>query len=380
MPGNHESLAAEVFLLNGNKKQFVTSKTALAENTKKTNPEKAIDYIEEAIDVLNAEDSKEREWIASLSLNKARIYHNWGKNDEAVKEAERSIVLRGETIPLGNETQMIASLNSAILLSEKSEEGRAIKEKYDGMITELEKVMLDRDKPSYLLRKRLSQALAHHDFYDLAKMEQEVKEYGDAEVIAFYWLTSAITKPNATFLEKIELTEKAWTEASKPKVSTDLKAAICSLFAGIYLENELDDKALYWYKESLAYNPFFWPSRQNYLVLLWKNEKWEEAVAFLEEQRERFGDLPSILFAYGKSLVEAGESGKAFPILRLAQRKSPDTEYISKYIEKALDQWDGTVENSPETPAITFPSESVTIASLEKCLKDFVQFMAMTNG
>jgi hypothetical protein len=45
----HESLAAEAFLLEGNKRQFVTSKTALAENTKKTNPEKAIDYLEEVL-------------------------------------------------------------------------------------------------------------------------------------------------------------------------------------------------------------------------------------------------------------------------------------------------------------------------------------------
>lgn len=372
----HESLAAEAFLLDGNKKQFITSKTGLAENVKKTHPEKAIEYIDEAIDVLNLEDIKEKEWVASLSLNKARIYHNWGKNDEAVKEAERSVTLRGKNVLIGSETRMIASLNAALLLSKKSEdEKNSYNEKYEDMISELEKVILDRDKSSYLLRKRLSHALAHKKYSELEQMEQEVMEYDDAEVIATYWIAIVITKPTMPFIEKLELTEKAWAETSKPKVSTDLKATICNLFASIYLETELDDKALYWYKESLTYNPFFLTSRQNYLALLWKNEKWIEAVEFLEEQRKRFGDLPSILFAYGKSLVEAGESGKALPILRLAQRKNPEAEYISSYIEKALDHWDGTLENVPDIPAIIFPSESVTITSLENCLKDFVRFI-----
>lgn len=92
----HESLAAEAFLLDGNKKQFITSKTGLAKSVEKTHPEKAIEYLDEAIDVLNLEDIEEREWIASLSLNKATIYHNWGKIDEAVKEAKRSVTLRGK--------------------------------------------------------------------------------------------------------------------------------------------------------------------------------------------------------------------------------------------------------------------------------------------
>jgi hypothetical protein len=91
-------------------------------------------------------------------LNKAIIYSNWGKHDEAVKEAERSIKLRGKTVPIGNETRMIASLYAAIQFSKKNEDEEELsyKKKYEDMITELEKVMLDKDKSSYLLRKRLS--------------------------------------------------------------------------------------------------------------------------------------------------------------------------------------------------------------------------------
>ncbi|WP_447403040.1 tetratricopeptide repeat protein (plasmid) [Lysinibacillus sp. fkY74-1] len=243
------------------------------------------------------------------------------------------------------------------------------------MISELEELILDQDKSTYLFRKRLSQALAHKKYSELEQMEQEVMEYDDAEVTASYWIGRVITNPAMPFIEKLELTEKAWAESSKPKVNTNLKAIICNLFASIYLETELDDKALFWFKESLTYNPFFFPSSQNYLALLWKNEKWVEAVKFLEEQRKRFGDLPSILFAYGKSLVEAGESGKALPILRIAQKKNPEAEYISNYMEKALDHWNGTSENVPDTQATIFPSESVTITSLENCLKDFVRFI-----
>ncbi|MCQ6274708.1 hypothetical protein JMM81_06945 [Bacillus sp. V3B] len=377
--GYHEMRAADAFLVDGNKKEFVTSKISLSNRFQNSNPEQAIGVLEEAIGVLSEVDLREREWLARLALNKAQIYHTCGQHEAAVEEAERSIALRGKDAMIGNEAARIASLNSALLFSEHIEvddSRRATYDKYEAMIGELENGMLDKDQPSYLLRKNLSQALVDKDVGLLKELETDVMEERDVDIRASYWISRVLAKTDATFLEKLELTEKAWSEASAGKASYDLKAAICSLFADLYLEHQDTDKALHWYQESLYYNPFLWHCRQNYLALLWEDERWDDAVKFLESQRERFGDLPSLLFTYGKSLVEAGRSGEALPILWQAQKKSPEATYIRTYINKAMDNFDGTVVTPEETGEAVVPSEGVTLTALEECLKDFVKFVS----
>lgn len=371
--------AADAFLVGGKKREFVTSKVLLSNRVRNSNPEQAIVYLEEAIGVLNEEDLQEREWLARLALNKAQIYHTCGQHEAAVDEAERSIDLRGKNATIGNEAARIASLNSALLFSEHIEvddSRRATYDKYEVMIAELENGMLVKDQPSYLLRKKLSQALVDKDVGMLKELETDVMEERDVDIRASYWISRVLAKTDATFLGKLELTEKAWSEASAGKASYDLMAAICSLFADLYLENQDTDKALYWYKESLYYNPFLWHCRQNYLALLWGDERWDDAVKFLESQRERFGDMPSLLFAYGKSLVEAGRSGEALPILWQAQKKSPEASYIKTYISKAMDNFDGTVVTAEEIGEAVVPSDGVTLTALEECLKDFVKFVS----
>ncbi|AIQ73003.1 hypothetical protein [Paenibacillus odorifer] len=374
----HESMAADAFLLSGQKHMYASSKSLLAEYTKMNDPRKAISLLEEAINVFNADAPHLKDRIAELLLSKAMIHHLCGENDAALKAAERSIELRGESGQFGNESKIIASLNAAIQFEEtlKSDGTQQIlKNNYEARISELETVIFDEDKLPYSLRKRLSNALADKDSAELEQMKQEVLKRGNSEIVASYWIALVIARKDANIKDNLELLENAWAEANKPNVRKELRASVCSMFAEIYKENGMDEKALEWYEKALVLNPFFWTNRQNYAALLWKNEKWKDAVIFFEEQRKRFGDLPSILFAYGRSLVEFGESGKAIPILRLAQKKNPDAEYIQEYINKALDSLDGDIQTKSPPQSATISVEAVTITSLEKCLIDFIGFI-----
>jgi len=374
----HESMAADAFLLSGNKLMFAQSKAVLAQYTKFSDPEKAIGLLEEAICVFDANDPLQKEKIAALSLNKAEIYNLCGQNEAALIEAERSITFRGGSGQFGNESKTIASLHAAILFEQALEVDETkcpLKDKYEGKIKELENIMLDEDKVSYSLLKRLSNALLEKNLVELEQMKEEVLNQDSSEIIVSFWVAVIIAKTDASLDNKLELLEEAWAEAIKPKVRNDLRANVCSLFAEIYKDNGSDEKALEWYKKALDLNPFIWTNRQNYVALLWKNNKWKEAVAFFEEQRGRFGDLTSIMFGYGKSLVEAGEPGKALPILRIAQKKNPDAVYINEYLSKALDNLNGDFQTIPTVPNISISAEVVTLASVEQCLADFIQFI-----
>ncbi|WP_434511041.1 tetratricopeptide repeat protein [Desulfitobacterium sp. AusDCA] len=373
----HEKMAADAFLLDGNKTMYVSCKAVLAEYTKADDPQKALELLEEAINVFNPDDPLEKDQIAALSLNKAMIYNLCGDNEAALKEAERSIKLRELPGKFGNEAKRIASLNAAIQFEEAlepDETKRSLKDIYQKKVKELEEFMLDSEKASYSLRKRLANELSEKNAVKLKEMKQEVLEQDDAEIKVLYWASLVLVNNDDSLISKLELLETAWSEANKPNVRNDVKSNVCTLFAEIYMENGMDEKALEWYKMALDFNPFFWVSRQNYAALLWKNNKWEEAVRFFDEQRKRFGDLPSILFGYGKSLVEAGKSEEAISILRQAQRKDPEAQYIGEYLNKALDKSEGYIQVTSSSSSIII-SDTITIASFEQCLIDFSMFI-----
>jgi len=153
------------------------------------------------------------------------------------------------------------------------------------------------------------------------------------------------------------------------------------LFAEVYKSNGFDEKALEWYKKTLEFYPLNWTCRQNYISLLWKNNRWTEAVLFLSEQRRHFGDTPSILFFLGKSQLELGDTKNACENLALACAMNPDEDYIRECLARAYVQRgkaDPAAIDSESEALIYRKSEKsmdVSLSALEQCLHDFVQYV-----
>ncbi len=372
----HEGLAADAFLLSGNKDDFASSKVALANYEKFRSPERAIELLDEAISVFDINDPLQRDRVAALSLTKANIYHMCGQDEPALNEAKRSVELRDEIGQFGNESKIIASIQAVLHFQGSLRGGKKhqpLEDEYKAKIDKLEERMIDEDKPSYSLRKRLANAMTENDLSEFENMEQDIIDQDDPDLVASYWMALVLAKSDVSFSEKIEFVERAWAVSD---ASDDMRATICSLFAGLYMNDDDADKALEWYKKALDINPLLWESRQNYAGLLWKTGRWDEAVVFFEEQKQRFGDLPSVVYAYGKSLLESKRAREAVPVLGKAVRLNPGVGYVQECLERALAQLDGELPIS--TPAgndITEETEEVTIAALERCLSDFVEFV-----
>ncbi|NRQ54502.1 tetratricopeptide repeat protein [Brevibacillus sp. HD1.4A] len=374
----HERLAADLFLLSGNKNQFARSKAIIAESIKTNEPDKALILLDEAINIFDVDDPFQKDKIAALLLNKAKLLHLIGQNELAFEAANRSFELRNGSKEIGNEVKTIASLKAAIQFAEESKMDNALlslKDQYESLLHHLEQSILEEDKSSYELRKRLCDALSNKDLSELVNMKDAVLGQTEPEITASYWISYLLVNTTAGFQEKLEWLESAWYEANKIKVENELKAAVCSLFAEVYHEEKEDEKAIDWYKRALEFNPFSFHCRQNYAALLWSLEKWKQAVIFFEEQLSRFGELPGLLFAYGKSLVEAGEPSKAIYFLRKAQKENPQAKYIQEYLSKAIDNLGSDVAVIPRDPKADSLPETVTVEKLEKCFADFIQFV-----
>lgn len=372
----HESMAADEFLLAGNKTMYAGSKAVLSEYIKVNNPQNALELLDDAICVFDSDNMSQRESIAALHLNKALIYNMLSDNASALKEAELSFELRDVKGEFGNEAGKIAALNAAIefekaLLPDNAQ--RPFNDIYAEKIKSFEKSMMDTEKEDYFLRQKLAEALSEKNFIALKEIEQKILKSNDAEFIALYWIALILLSNDVNSVKKFELLEMAWTAANLPNVRNDVKASVCSLFAETYMEQDMDEKALEWYKKALELNPFIWTSRQNYAALLWKNNKWGESVVFFAEQRKLFGDLPSILYGYGRSLLEAGHAEKARTVLWEVKKIDSTNKYIDEYLNRAMEGSPGFVPGSNTSHAMIL--DSVTIESLEQCLIDFCQFI-----
>lgn len=63
------------------------------------------------------------------------------------------------------------------------------------------------------------------------------------------------------------------------------------------------------------------------------------------------------------------------PILHLAQQKDSDAPYIKEYMTKALNLMGGTGRALTLIPTNNLLPDGITIASLEECLNNFIQFI-----
>jgi len=372
---DHESQASDAFLLAGDKEHFVGSMVTLAEHTKNNDLDKAIHFLDQAMNALDLTDVFQREKIAAVLMNKAMIYHRAGMMTEALGAAEDSLALRNQTDQFGNEPMVLASLNAVMQFqSPATGQGNSMQDKYNIQVEQLEHLMLDIYKESYTLHNKLADALDSKNSDALESLGDDVLQQGNPELSATYWSSLFIVKTNLDIRSRLELLENAWSEVSKPKVRDDLKCNVCCLFGEVYKDSGDDDKAIGWYRKAIDYNPYFWTSRQNYAALLWKNGRWNEAATFFKDQRKRFGDLPKLLYAHGRSLLESGEAAQAVPLLRVAQKAMPEADYVTRHLNQALDSL-GANALSVAKDTLLESSLSVSIDELERCLADFVRFV-----
>jgi tetratricopeptide (TPR) repeat protein len=130
-----------------------------------------------------------------------------------------------------------------------------------------------------------------------------------------------------------------------------------------------------WYTKILAANPNNFPVRDRLINCLWAQRKWSQASELLSNEIQRLGKAPGLLFALGRSLVEAGDFTKAISSLTdfIALTKEPELKEAAREMRDRAYAAGGTVSPPHPEPAQTKP---VTYEELESALADFSKFIA----
>ncbi|WNY24108.1 hypothetical protein MmiHf6_14370 [Methanimicrococcus hongohii] len=363
---NNEKKTAELFLLAGNKNQYIVSQVKMADSMVNTQPEESIKILKDSIAILDPSNPFNREMIASLYLKLAKIHDVIGLKNEAKKYAEKAIDFRKNPTQIGNEQAIIATFYALEHYSENSN-NQNIKEE----IRLIEKQMSEDGKKENEIRMRLIKAINEENVNEMQTLKEKVIALEDIQFEIIYWI-GFVSISQQSFHEKLEILNDMLLKTEKEDISDEIRHLLYSTFADIYLENKKEEKAIEWYKKALEIEPYSKKNRQNYVALLQKNRLWEESKEFIETEIKRHGKLPGISLAYGITLMELGRHGDAIEYFTIAEEKVELKELAEKCKNDAIEKF--VRYNKQDIKIEKYPNvvvEDITLEKLKECLADF---------
>ena len=368
---NYHEMSVDAFLQAGNKIDAAKSLYRMAKLIEFENPSKALESIDEATDLLCVDSFIDRNFLAALLHAKAIILLSLGRYEEASIEISKAIKLRQNLI--GCESQLLSSL---ILEENTSIESQEIFQLNNNLIEKFQPFIQDKN---YKLRLRLAETITLADKKKIAKIYEEIESTSDPQLKVVFHTSNALLHPELSYEDKLEELDKALSIIKTYKASNEDWEIVCFTLAEIHLAQKEEISAIEWYQKTLEYNPLNYHAGQNLAGLLWKNEMWEAAVLFFEDQRKRFGDLPGILYGYGQSLLEAGRANDAvqhlFKATQAAQESSNShiKECYKRAYERAMNI--ATKVNSEQEETQLLSKRTISYRLLEERLNEFVKFI-----
>ncbi len=178
--------------------------------------------------------------------------------------------------------------------------------------------------------------MLNYDSATAAKLREEAEELGDTAVAVHLLAIKAVHE--GTPAQRLEWLEGGLVRLHDAKLPRgDAEVVLLALARELMNQGETG-LAIRRYQEVLTTNPFCQVARQNAAVLLMQSERWQDAVAFFEAQREIFGDKPGIMYGLGKSYLKVGNVNAAATALMLSKAAAGTDEKLKADADRlALD-------------------------------------------
>ena len=136
------------------------------------------------------------------------------------------------------------------------------------------------------------------------------------------------------------------------------------------------ERAEIWYEKILSANPFDSHARNALIRLLWDRERWGDAALVLKRQLDLRGPMPGLLYAYARSLCEAGDYSGAVPVLRQALNLPNGNDELVRRVrelrEQALNKGGTILPVPPQKPSTT----ALTREEFDAALDAFARFIS----
>lgn len=361
--------SADAFLQAGEKKEAAKSLVRLADCLVFGQPEDAIRALDEMSALAAEEGLDERDLGSAARHIRAIRLAELGRHPEAFDDAMSAVELRRGI--LGMETQLANSLYLA------SMEAEHLGQPEEAQKLALEADALSQSNPDPQHRFAVEVGTLFGSF-DKAKAEDLAKRAEASRAVEIVAAVRGATAELDSTLDdaaRIGLLERTLDDLDAADVHDRAKEPARFALAMRLGRLGQEGRAEGWYRKILAANLNNFTVRDRLIQCLWNQQKWGEAAGLLSGEIDRLGKVPGLLFARGKSLIEAGDFTTAIPLLTesMALTDDPQLKELSRAMRDRALESGGTV---PPPQPIPTPANPITYEALESALADFSKFIA----
>ncbi|WP_249678344.1 tetratricopeptide repeat protein [Pseudomonas abieticivorans] len=328
-------MSIDSFLEAGDKREAATSILLLSKLLEFDGPVAAVEQLNKMLDVIAANGLMADALRSSIYHSLATQLYNLRSFNPALEAAmQAASLLKGV---VGAKRDLIASLSLASILAEKCSDIE-LSQRLNSEAISLEG---DISSEKYALVRQIHALFGEFDSASAEDIRARANESGNSNLIAASEVAIAISDPSLDSTTRLRRLESVVIRLNREKASPEAKYPAMSAIVTVLRRDGKLDRAGIWLRKILAGQPLNLDARDQLLQVLWDSEAWGDAAIFTKEQIALHGNLPGILFAHGKSLLEAGDSSGALSIFMQALKKvevgNPLRTTILEFRERALE-------------------------------------------
>lgn len=362
--------SVDAFLEAGMKAEAVKGLKLLARMREDAAPADAIGHYDKMLALMTSKGVLDDEIRANILHGKGRKLLDLQNPAGALAAAREAASLRRGIV--GAEEYLTSSLHLAAIAAGQAGDTTAAME-YDAEAAALEQRTQSRH---FEFARRIKALLEAYDPGEAAALEAETDDMNDPELVAGTGVAVTIGDPALSPQQRLGRLEALLAKLKKlgARVGTlhPVRLAIAQILAA---EGEFQ-RAADWYKRILADHPLDVGTHMQLIQTLWAAGDWGSAAAQLKRQIERFGEQPNLLFAYGRSLFEAGDMSGSVTALSRALTLLPEVARLRdtarELRERALELGGTILPLAP--PAVD--AGPVTLAEVTAALGEFASFIS----
>jgi tetratricopeptide (TPR) repeat protein len=362
--------SADAFLEAGNKDEAGRSLMGLVNILMKEDPAAAVTTLNEIIELIDKEGLANRYVRAAAFHARANRLAALHAHEDAYRDAAEAVALYRGLI--GAETEFVSSLHLAAI------EARHVGAIDDSIAFEVEanKLTDEAGLAHFQLSRRVVALSRDFDATTAGELLRDAEAAGNAEIVASVQVFQATLDPALSDSERLEMLEATLGRLRDEKHGRAMMQPVQLAIGQQLVRMGHPDRAVKCFRDILTNNPLDQSARQFLVDCLWQTGQWDEAAKFLRRQLDLAGNMPGLLFAYGKSLFNAGDLSGAVTALTESLKLVGSNADLKKAATDLRDQaldLGGTIR-----PARTEPpkDEPVTREEFEAALSEFGKFIS----
>jgi len=362
--------SADAFLEAGDKEQASRSLMMLADALLFEEPGKALDTIEEIVNLIEENGLRNRSLRAATYHARGNRLLRMGRHAEAAADATKAAgQLRGV---MGAEEQLISALHLAAIAYAFIDD----RIKAETSRQEADKLTEKTGSSHFKMARRVQVLLQEFDAVAAADLLRDAEREGNQEIIATIPVVQAMQNAALSDVQRLSMLEDGLLKLDRARAPEGMKQPGRLALATLLEKVGQPERAEIWYQKVLSADPFNRHARDALIRFLWDRERWGDAALVLKQQLDLRGPMPGLLYGYGRSLSEAGNYSGAVPVLTQALNLAKGNEDLANRVhdlrEQALNKGGTILPVPPQKPS----SAAITREEFDAALAAFARYIS----